>query len=124
MLTQSFLMQCRSISFVPRETVVRINFVIFLHHPVARNFCHDAGGGDRGAFGVASDHRLLGPVNLRYLQAVDQDEIGNERRMHGQEILQRASNRVMAGLEDIDRINELVIRLSQCPPGFVLQFLE
>lgn len=53
-------MRRSSVSFMLRETILRIIFIVLLHHMVPGHLCEDAGCRDRNALRVALDDRHLG----------------------------------------------------------------
>lgn len=61
---------------MPRESILRIYAVIFEHQPVARDLCHDGGGGYREAGGIAADDAFYGAPRDKLDASVDYYVIG------------------------------------------------
>lgn len=92
----------RSISFVPGETVDRVEGVVFAHQAVARHFSEDGSGGDGGAAGIAFHQRHLIEREGTHRQAVDQNQVGLHAGREGVEGLPHCE---MRGAQDIEAID-------------------
>src|SRR5579883_2076093 len=62
----------RAIAFMPRKTVARIDPVELAHHPVARNFGDNRGGGDTEALAVSAHDMSLRDFQIAHAASVDE----------------------------------------------------
>ena len=81
-------MQFCAIAFVTGKAVLRIQFVVFQHETVARDFSNYGCGSDRKAFGIAPDNAADGTFSDQLHSTVHYHVIGLFREvgdsvMHG-----------------------------------------
>ena len=63
------------------KAVTGVGGVELAHEPVAVLFGDDGGCGDRGAGGIALDHRFLRHLDVDGVNAVDQNKIGRRIKL-------------------------------------------
>lgn len=107
--TQSFEMVRRSVAFVAREAILRINGVPLFHAGVAVGLSEDGRGGDGDTARVAFDQRLLLDQNIEF-HGVDEEVVRRDS-----ETLKRSGHGLTGSLIDIPGVNPLRVDFSDGP---------
>ncbi len=89
------------VAFVPGKAVFRVLGVEIIHDGVSSDLCHNAGGGDQEAFGIAFDDGGGRAGEAAYGKAVNK----RMRRNATEKRRNRVGHRDMGGSEDVDSIN-------------------
>ena len=111
---QSLEMVRRGVSFVARESVLRIDRVPFFHASVAVRFGEDGSGGDGNAARVAFDKRFLLDQHIKF-HGVDEEIVGRNR-----ELLKGGGHGLAGGLINVPGVNALRVDFGDGPGEGVL----
>src|SRR6201993_2785922 len=98
-----------AVALVLRETILRIELIVFLHPAVALYFCEDRGGCDRGGTHVAMDQSLLLDGQIEFERVEEEIIRGRLKLRNG------GAHRLAAGLIDVPGIDTASVDFGDSP---------